>query len=59
MRNVFNCFLAGTFVDEFAALFQGMEKNDLEELARSFHFDQCVQREGLNQILKEHSRVRK
>jgi len=59
MRNVFNCFLAGTFVDEFAALFRDMEKTDLEELARSFHFDQCVQREGLNQILKEHARVRK
>jgi hypothetical protein len=56
-RNVFNTFLASSFVDEFAALFEGMEEIELEELARSFHFDECVQRNGLNQILKEHAQV--
>jgi hypothetical protein len=54
---VFNTFLASSFVDEFAALFEGMEEIELEELARSFHFDECVQRNGLNQILKEHAQV--
>lgn len=56
-RNVFNTFLAASFADEFAALFQGMEEEELEELAKSFHFDQCVQRDGLNQILKDHARA--
>ncbi|KAJ5947327.1 hypothetical protein N7466_000342 [Penicillium verhagenii] len=55
-RNVLYTFLAASFTDEFAALFQGMEKDELEELAKSFHFDECVKREGLNHILKEHSR---
>ncbi|KAJ5760024.1 hypothetical protein N7520_007180 [Penicillium odoratum] len=54
-RNVLYTFLAASFTDEFAALFHGMEERELEELARSFHFDECVQRDGLNQILKEHS----
>ena len=57
MRNVFYTFLAATFVDEFADLFKGMDETELEELARSFHFDQCVQREGLNRILQDHARV--
>lgn len=57
MRNVFNTFLAASFVDEFAALFEGMGEAELEELARSFHFDECLQRDGLNRILKDHARV--
>lgn len=56
-RNVFNTFLATSFVDDFAALFQGLDETELEELARSFHFDECVQRNGLNRILKEHAQV--
>lgn len=56
-RNVFNTFLATSFVDDFAALFKGLDETELEELARSFHFDECVQRSGLNQILKEHAQV--
>jgi hypothetical protein len=55
LRNVFNTFLAASFVDEFAALFRGMSEKDLEELARSFHFESCVQREGLNHILRDHA----
>jgi hypothetical protein len=55
MRNVFYTFLAASFVDEFAELFRGSTEKDLEELARSFHFDGCVQREGLNRILKDHA----
>jgi hypothetical protein len=57
MRNVFHTFLAASFVDEFAALFEGMGETELEELARSFHFDECVQRNGLNRILTEHAQV--
>lgn len=58
MRNVFNTFLAASFVDEFAALFRGMDEKQLEELARSFHFENCVQRKGLNGILRDHASAR-
>ena len=58
MRNVFNTFLAASFVDEFAALFRGMDEKQLEELARSFHFENYVQREGLNGILRDHASAR-
>lgn len=57
MRSVFNTTLAASFVDEFVNLFSDMDKAELEELARSFHFEVCVQRKGLIRILKEHARV--
>lgn len=57
MRGVFNTFLAASFVDGFASLFEGMNEDELEELARSFHFDHCLQREGLNRILRDHAKV--
>lgn len=57
LRNIFQTFLASSFVDEFAELFRGMDETQLDALARSFHFDECVQREGLNEILRQHARV--
>lgn len=57
MRHVLNTFLAASFADEFAALFEGMDETELEELAKSFHFDKCVQRSGLNEILKAHAHL--
>lgn len=57
LRTVFQTFLAASFVDEFAELFRGMDEGELEALARSFHFDECVQRKGLNDILKSHAHV--
>ncbi|GIC93545.1 glycoside hydrolase family 5 protein [Aspergillus udagawae] len=59
LRNVFQTFLAASFVDEFAELFRGMDEKELEALAHSFHFDECVQRGGLNEILREHARATK
>ncbi|KAJ5099358.1 hypothetical protein N7532_006359 [Penicillium argentinense] len=56
-RNVFNTFLAASFVEEFAMLFEGKDEEELEELARSFSFEECLQRDGLNRILREHARV--
>jgi hypothetical protein len=44
---------------EFAKQFQGMSMEDLEECARSFSYERCLNREGLNEILREHSRIRK
>lgn len=54
LRAVFQTFLAASFVDEFAELFRGMDEGDLEALARSFHFEECEQRRGLNEMLKNH-----
>ena len=55
LRNVFQTFLANSFSDEFANLFRGMNKSELDALAHSFHFEECLQRDGLNKILKSHA----
>ena len=34
-----------------------MSLEDLEACAKSFHFDRCVQREGLNKALEAHAEV--
>ena len=58
LRNVFQTFLAASFADEFADLFRVMNEEELDSLARSFHFEECVQRDGLNEILREHAHAR-
>jgi hypothetical protein len=57
VRATLQTFLAQAFSDEFAALFAGMGYAELEEAARSFSFENCVQREGLNAILSAHKEV--
>jgi hypothetical protein len=56
LRAVHQTFLSAAMSDEFAEQFRGMGKQELEECARSFHFDECEQREGLNKILREHAK---
>lgn len=58
LRNVLQTFLSAAMSDEFAELFRGFGKEELEECARSFSFEECVQREGLNRILREHAKDR-
>ena len=51
------CMLLSEFlVLEWAELFRGMEEEDLERMAKSFGFENCVEREGLNRVLREHAR---
>ena len=57
LRATFQTFLANSFSMEFAGLFRGKGFEELEELARSFHFDECLQREGLNKVMSEHAKV--
>lgn len=57
VRRIFTTYLAESLSDEFANLFRGMDEKELDALAHSFHFDECVQREGLNHMLKEHARL--
>jgi hypothetical protein len=59
LRAVHQTFLSAAMSDEFAEQFRGMDKKELDECARSFHFDQCEQREGLNKILREHAKNQK
>ena len=54
-RAILQTFLAESFSKEFAELFRDKDEAALEELAKSFSFEQCVQREGLNRIMSEHS----
>ena len=49
-----------TLISEFMALgwaehFRGMSEEQLDELAQSFKFENCMEREGLNQVLREHA----
>ncbi len=55
LRNVVQTFLSATFSDEFAEQFRGVDERQLDALAHSFHFDECVQRAGLNKILTDHA----
>lgn len=58
IRLINQIWMAGCVQDEFAALFKDMTMEELEECARSFEFGRCVQREGLNEALEEHARLR-
>lgn len=42
-------------VKEWADHFAGMREVELEELAKSFRFENCVEREGLNHVLREYA----
>lgn len=55
LRAVVQTWLSERFSDEFAELFRGCDEHQLEELAQSFAFDQCVQRDGLETMLRAHA----
>ena len=52
---VIQTWLSAQFFDESDRKFQGTGMEELDELARSFQLDECVQRDGLNKILSEHA----
>ena len=43
--------LAEPLVEEFAELFRDVTMDDIDELMRSFQFENCARREGLAEIL--------
>jgi hypothetical protein len=53
---VLHNFLAESFVKDFAELFRGKSKKELETLAKSFSFDECKKRDGLNNIMAKHAK---
>lgn len=50
-RNLLHTLLAASFTEEFAEHFRGLDKPQLDELARSWELDQCVQKVGLNDVV--------
>jgi len=50
-----NILLSEELYPEFAAYFADLSFDQLDELAASFKFENCKQREGLNQVLREHA----
>ncbi|RAQ95285.1 glycoside hydrolase family 5 protein [Thermogemmatispora tikiterensis] len=54
-RLVRHILLAEPLLEEFAALFAGLNEAELDRLLQSFRFEQCIQREPLNDILREYA----
>src|SRR5438876_9836712 len=48
--------LAEPLLEEYAALFKGMSKSEIDEMMQSFHFKQCVHHTELANILAESPR---
>jgi hypothetical protein len=44
---------------EFARLFKDFTMEQLDDAAKSFRFDHCLQRDGLNKIMSEHAEISK
>ena len=42
-------------VKEWARHFKGKSKEELDEIAKSFLFENCLKREGLNKALSKHA----
>ncbi|TFY76290.1 hypothetical protein EWM64_g7723 [Hericium alpestre] len=49
--------VAEFLVREWAEYFRGMEEDELEEMAKSFRFENCLKREGLNEVLRAHAKL--
>jgi len=49
--------VAEYLVPEWASHFKGLSFEQLDELAASFKYDNCVKREGLNKILMENAKL--
>lgn len=52
-----NILLAEFMVREWADHFTGMDETQLDELAQSFKFENCVHRDALNKVLRDHKDV--
>ena len=59
VRATLQTFLAQAHALEFANLFKDFTLEQLDEAAKSFRFDKCLQRDGLNKILTEHAELSK
>ena len=58
-RATLQTYLSQALQMEFANQFKDFTLEQLDEAAKSFRFDKCLQREGLNKIMSEHAEVSK
>ncbi|KAI5794925.1 putative glucanase [Pyronema domesticum] len=56
-RVVKQCLISECLSMEFAKYFEGMGFEELEEMAKSFSFEKCAQREELNRTLRDHAGI--
>ncbi len=49
--------VAEFLVGEWAEIFRGLDEEELDVLAKSFRFENCLKREGLNDVLKENAKT--
>jgi endoglucanase len=52
-----NILLAEPMLREYGELFRGMSEAEIEEMMRSFRFENCVQRTELAGILAEYAQA--
>lgn len=50
-----NILVGEYMVKEWAEHFRGMDEAELDRVAQSFKFENCVEREGLNSVLRAHA----
>ena len=50
-----NILLAEPMLPEYGELFRGMNAGEIDEMMRSFSFENCVQRTELAEILAEYA----
>ena len=50
-----NILLAEFMIREWADHLKGMNEEQIDELCKSFLFENCTQRKGLNKVLTEHA----
>lgn len=50
-----NILLAEFLVTQWSEHFRGMDEAQLDEIAQSFKFENCLTRDGLNKVLTEHA----
>lgn len=59
LRGVVQTYVVSSFADEFAELFRGLGEDELDALAGSWKFENCMRREGLNKVLSDFAEVRR
>ncbi|KAG8747353.1 hypothetical protein FRC10_001532 [Ceratobasidium sp. 414] len=52
-----NILISEELTPEYASYFEGLSLQELDDMAASFKFENCVQREGLNKVLRGHSHL--
>ena len=52
-----NILLSEFFIQEWAEHFRGKTEEEIDAIARSFHYDNCLHRDLLNKVLKDNAKL--